>query len=149
MFAEIMRENSYNTYRIRLELLLGIPLSASGEDIHKLIEAGFSPSRIEALCQLRVLNRIERNQIISLKTLNSRLAREQQLTVHESDRLFRVIHITAMAFKLFGDSEKAKCWLSNPKKRFSGMSPMKMLTTTQGTRLVEEMLIQGAETFAF
>ncbi|MNY41823.1 hypothetical protein D3C86_1766650 [compost metagenome] len=71
------------------------------------------------------------------------------MTVEESDRLFRVAHITAMAQTLFGDDEKAKHWLSKSKDRFSGKSPIAMLSTTQGTRLIEELLIQTAEGFAF
>jgi putative toxin-antitoxin system antitoxin component (TIGR02293 family) len=58
------------------------------------------------------------------------LARGQRLTVEESDRLFRVAHIMAMAQTLFGDDEKAKHWLSKSKDRFSGKSPIAMLSTT-------------------
>jgi uncharacterized protein (DUF2384 family) len=55
----------------------------------------------------------------------------------------------AMAQTLFGDDEKAKHWLSKSKDRFSGKSPIAMLSTTQGTRLIEELLIQTAEGLAF
>ncbi|MOA56829.1 hypothetical protein D3C78_1808900 [compost metagenome] len=92
---------------------------------------------------------LERDQIISPKALKTRLARGQRLTVDESDRLFRVAHIIAMAQTLFGDDEKAKHWLSKSKDCFSGKSPIAMLSTTQGTRLIEELLIQIAEGFAF
>jgi uncharacterized protein (DUF2384 family) len=40
-------------------------------------------------------------------------------------------------------------WLSKPKYRFSGESPLSMLATTQGAHQVEDMLIQVAEGFAF
>jgi putative toxin-antitoxin system antitoxin component (TIGR02293 family) len=69
--------------------------------------------------------------------------------MNESDRLFRVAHITAMAETLFEYNEKAKRWLSKSKDRFSGKSPLAMLSTLQGTRQVEEMLIQVAEGLAF
>jgi len=54
-----------------------------------------------------------------------------------------------MANALFGNDEKAKRWLSKPKDRFSGKSPVAMLSTLQGSRQVEEMLIQLAEGFTF
>ncbi|MNN59486.1 hypothetical protein D3C81_1746040 [compost metagenome] len=54
-----------------------------------------------------------------------------------------------MADAVFGNDEKAKRWLSKPKDRFSGRSPMAMLSTVQGTRQVEETLIQLAEGYAF
>lgn len=67
----------------------------------------------------------------------------------ESDRLFRLIYITAMAQALFEDTEKAKRWLTKPKVSLSGSSPIAMLSTTQGTRRVEEMLVRIGEGFAF
>jgi uncharacterized protein (DUF2384 family) len=47
-----------------------------------------------------------------------------------------------MAEAVFGSTEKAKNWLSKPKSRFLGKSPRAMLSTSQGTLRVEEMLIQ-------
>ncbi|MNI84957.1 hypothetical protein D3C73_1419060 [compost metagenome] len=67
----------------------------------------------------------------------------------ESDRLFRLAHITAMAEVVFGDTHKAQRWLSKSKARFSGENPIALLSTSPGTRLVEEMLIQVAEGLAF
>ncbi|MGE8097846.1 antitoxin Xre/MbcA/ParS toxin-binding domain-containing protein [Pseudomonas fluorescens] len=149
MFAEVMREDAYHSYRIRLERLLGIPCNACDQDIHELIEAGFPPDRIQKLCDLSVISRAERNQIIASRTLKARVARNQRLTLHESDQLFRLVHVTAMAEVLFGDEIKAKRWLSKSKDRFAGRRPLEMLSTLPGTREVEVMLIQLAEPFAF
>ena len=102
-----------------------------------------------ALCDLGAISSSECNQIIPLKTLKIRLAAGQRLTVQESDRVFRFVHITAMALTLFGSDEKAKRWLSKPKDRFSGKAPFAMFSTSPGTSLVEEMLIQAAEGLAF
>lgn len=71
------------------------------------------------------------------------------MKVEETDRLFRVAHIMAMVQTLFGDDEKAKRWFSKSMHRFSGKSAIAMLSTTQGIRLIEEMLIQTAEGFIF
>jgi hypothetical protein len=92
MFAEILRENAYGADRVRLEALLHIPTDASDQDIHELIEAGFSAGSVKALCDLGAISPLERDQIIPLKALKTRLARSQRLTVEESDRLFRVAH---------------------------------------------------------
>jgi len=149
MFAEILREDAYGAYRVRLEALLHIPTDASDRDIHELIEAGFSASNVKALCDFGRMSPLERDQIISPQALKTKLGRGQRLTVDESDRLFRVARIIAVAQTLFGDDEKAKHWLSKSKDRFSGKSPFAMLSTIQGTRRVEEMLIQLAEGLAF
>ncbi|VVN67018.1 antitoxin Xre/MbcA/ParS toxin-binding domain-containing protein [Pseudomonas fluorescens] len=149
MLAEIMREPAYGAYRARLHALLQIPTDASDLEIHDIIQIGFAAGRLVALCEQGELTPLERDQIIPLKTLKTRVAKDQHLTVDESDRLFRAAHITAMADAVFGSDEKAKRWLSKPKDRFSGRSPMAMLSTVQGTRQVEETLIQLAEGYAF
>ena len=149
MFAGVLRDDAYHAYRIRLEASLNIPSNASDQDIHDMIVAGFSASMIMSLCDAGTLSPEERDRIIPLKTLKTKLVSNQLLTVDESDRLFRFAHITAMAEVIFGDAGKAKQWLSKPKSRFSGKSPTAMLTTTHGTHRVEEMLIQVAEGMSF
>lgn len=149
MLAEIMREPTYGHYRSRLHALLQIPTDASEMDIHLIIMDGFFAKRLMCLFEQGDVTIFERDQIIPLKTLKTRIAKDQRLTVEESDRLFRAAHITAMADAVFGNPDKAKRWLSKPKERFSGVSPLAMLATVQGTRQVEEMLIQMAEGFAF
>lgn len=149
MFDDVMRENAYLAYRGRLDLLLRIPTEASDQDIHELIEAGFSVDRIENVCDAGWLSLLDCDKIVPLNTLKSRLACGQRLTVDESDRLFRVVHIIAMAGALFEDDEKAKRWLSKSKERFFGKSPIAMLSTMQGTWRVEELLIQLADGISF
>lgn len=149
MFAEAMRDAGYATYRSRLNALLGIPENATDTQIHDRIVHGFSASRLMELCEKGDVTPIERDQIIPLRTLKTRLSKEQPLTIDESDRLFRTAHITAMAQTVFGDRDKAKRWLSKPKERFNDQSPMSLLSTLQGTRQVEEMLLQIAEGYSF
>ncbi|PTU01973.1 antitoxin [Pseudomonas sp. HMWF031] len=149
MFAEVMREDAYHSYRIRLESLLGIPLNACDHDIHKMIEAGFAPAKLKELYDIGMINASECDQIIAPHTLKARLTVKKRLTLYESDRLYRYVHITSMAAVLFGDEIKARRWLSKPKGRFAGRTPLDMLSTFPGTRQVELTLMQVAEPFAF
>lgn len=149
MFAETTRESAYVAYRARLEALLGIPPEASDQDIHELVNTGFPAALVETLCSSVQLEPMTRNQIISLRTLRGRLARDERLTVSESDRLFRLAHVIAMAETCFGCARKSHRWLSKPKNRFDGKSPYSMLSTAQGTRIVELALTQLAEGLAF
>lgn len=148
VFAGVLRDDAYHAYRIRLVASLHIPSDASDQDIHEMIEVGFSASLINAFGEAGTISAEERDIIIPFKTLKSKLASNQRLTVSESDRLFRVAHINAMAEVFFGDPGKAKHWLSTPKARFSS-SPYAMLSTTQGTHMVEEMLVQATEGMSF
>lgn len=149
MSADVLREDIYYAYRHRLEKLLNIQKNASDQDIHDLIKSGFSAGRLKALFQVGAISPSDRTLIISAKSLNRRLVRGKQLAVDESDRLFLVIHIIAMAEAIFGEDEKSRRWLSKSKSYFLGNSPMAMLSTTQGARQVEEVLIQLAEGLAF
>lgn len=149
MFAEAMRDAGYAAYRARLNALLGISENATENQIHQQIMAGFPASRLVELCENGDVSPIERDQIIPLRTLKTRLSKEQPLTVDESDRLFRAAHIMAMAETIFGAHEKAKRWLNKPKERFNGETPMAMLITLHGTRQVEEMLLQITDGYAF
>ena len=149
VFAGVLLDEAYHAYRIRLEASLNIPSNASDQDIHDIIVAGFSASLIQSLCDVGTISPEERDRIIPLKMLKTKLVSNQLLTVDESDRLFRFAHISAMADVIFGDAEKAKQWLSKPKSRFSGKSPTAMLTTTHGTHRVEQMLIEVNEGMSF
>lgn len=111
--------------------------------------AGLPASRLIALSEQGYLSPAERNRIIPLRTLKTRLSKNQSLTVIESDRLFRTAHITAMAETIFGTHEKAKRWLVKAKRRFHDETPMAMLLTTHGTCQVEELLVQITEGYAF
>lgn len=149
MLAEVLREPAYGAYRARLQALLDIPADATPLQIHNIIHSGFAADRWMQLCERGEVTPLDRDQIIPLKTLKTRIAKAQKLTVDESDRLFRAGHIIAVAAALFGNDDKAKRWLATPKDRFCGCSPMAMLSTIEGTRQVEEMLIQLVEGFAF
>ena len=136
-------------YRAKLRTYLHIAPEESDQDIRKLIDLGFPVSTAKSFCDAAKLSLGDRDQIIPVETLTSCLELGKPLTPQQSDRLYRFAHITAMAESIFGSDEKAMQWLSKPKKRFSGKSPLSILTTTEGASQVEGMLIQLAEGFAF
>ena len=80
--------------------------------------------------------------VIPSRTLKHRKARKEHLTPDESDKLVRLIRVYDQAVRVFGDKEKALYWLSEAKRRFDGRTPIQMLRTDLGGRMVEEMLGQ-------
>jgi putative toxin-antitoxin system antitoxin component (TIGR02293 family) len=88
--------------------------------------------------QLRDLYEI----VIPARTLKHRKSRKEALTADESDKLARLIRTYDHAVKVFGDQEKALHWLNKPLRRFTGRTPLQMLRTEFGARMVEEMLGQ-------
>ncbi|WP_326430363.1 antitoxin Xre/MbcA/ParS toxin-binding domain-containing protein (plasmid) [Stutzerimonas frequens] len=149
MLAQVLRQQGYAQYRARLSDLLGVAPDASDIEVHRAVNNGIPAKLLMALAEKGEIAPQERDQVIPLKTLKSRIDKAQALSQVESDRLFRIAHVRAMAEAIFGDQVKARRWLSKPKTRFDGASPASMLTTLQGCHLVEEMLIQIAEGYAF
>jgi len=80
--------------------------------------------------------------VIPARTLKHRRARREPLSTDESDKLARVVRIFDRAVAVFGDVDRARAWLDEPKRRFEGRSPMAMLRTDIGGRMVEEFLVQ-------
>ena len=80
--------------------------------------------------------------VIPARTLKHRKARKQALSADESDKLARLIRTWDHAVRVVGDPLKALHWLNKPLRRFAGRTPLHMLHTEFGARLVEEMLGQ-------
>lgn len=129
------RQDFSRTYRHRLRYLLNISTDATDQQLHELVETGLTGSSLLALRAMGIVN-------IDVQPLQSSDAR---LSTSESDYLYRIAHILALAESFFGDVEKAKRWLSKPKSQFSGRTPIEMLSTTPGTNRVEELLTQARE----
>lgn len=54
-----------------------------------------------------------------------------------------------MSQAVFGNKEKARCWLRKPKLRFVGTPPIALFSTYLGARLIEESLLQHADRLRF
>jgi putative toxin-antitoxin system antitoxin component (TIGR02293 family) len=80
--------------------------------------------------------------VIPARTLKHRKARQEPLNLDESDKFARLVRVYGQTVKVFGDREKALRWLTKPKHRFAERTPIQMLRTELGGRMVEEMLIQ-------
>jgi putative toxin-antitoxin system antitoxin component (TIGR02293 family) len=80
--------------------------------------------------------------VIPARTLKHRRARREPLSRDESDKLARLVRVFDHAVSVFGDLERARAWLDKPKKRFDNRTPLAMLRTEIGGRMVEEMLGQ-------
>lgn len=70
---------------------------------------------------------------------------EEVLTPDEADKAVRAARVLTLAERVFANHEKAFSWMRKAKKRFNGETPMEMLQTEAGARLVEQMLVQVDE----
>jgi putative toxin-antitoxin system antitoxin component (TIGR02293 family) len=83
--------------------------------------------------------------VIPARTLTHRRARKEALSRDESDKFARVIRVYDHALRIFGSPEKTLRFLRLPKESLQGRSPLQMLKTDLGGRLVEDLLWQIAD----
>jgi putative toxin-antitoxin system antitoxin component (TIGR02293 family) len=121
---------------------LGVPRIRSDRDLAELVVRGLPATAIKSLVRGGLSDAEAYRLIVPRRTLAHRVAKHQPLSKDESDKAVRVARITAMGEQVFGESERAWRWLRKPKRRFDGQSPIEMLATEAGARLVEEMIAQ-------
>ena len=121
--------------------LIGIT-PTSDFNLAELVEVGLP---LTALTKLRArgLTATELSDIvISPRTLKHRKASNQPLSLEETDRAVRVARILGLAGEVFDNPDKALLWLRSPDDRLGDRTPLNMLHTESGGRLVESMLWQ-------
>ncbi len=69
-----------------------------------------------------------------------RRRREGRLARHESDRLYRLARIIALAKHYLGDDKAAPRWLKRPNRALGGSTPLQLIDTELGARAVENVL---------
>ena len=74
----------------------------------------------------------------------ARRKKEKRLRADESDRLFRVGRIAALAEEVLGRRARAAKWLHRPNKALGNAVPLHHLDTDLGARQVEDLLLRIA-----
>ena len=131
-----------NTANVQIGDWLGVQPPATETEILRIVEGRLAPSIIKRLVGLG----IERSEIdaiiIPLRTLQHRRSRREKLTIEESDRVLRVIRTLSLAESIYRSRERALGWLRKSQPRLDGRTPLSLLKTDTGSRIVEELLIQ-------
>jgi putative toxin-antitoxin system antitoxin component (TIGR02293 family) len=69
-----------------------------------------------------------------------RRSRTGRLARYESDRLYRLARIVAIASEYLGDHKRAMHWLKHPNRALGGLAPVAAIDTEVGARQVENIL---------
>jgi len=69
-----------------------------------------------------------------------RRRRSGRLARFESDRLYRLARIVALANQNLGDHERSMRWLKHPNRALGGLAPVAAIDTELGARQVENVL---------
>src|ERR1700723_376240 len=121
---------------------LGVQPAATEADLLSIVENRLAPGVINRLLALG-FDRAEIDEVvIPARTLQHRRSRREKLTVEESDRVLRMVRVLSNAETVYGDRERALAWMRRANPRLDERTPLSLLKTDTGSRMVEELLIQ-------
>ena len=110
-------------------------------DMREAIRQGFPPAVVEELMRASGLTLKELATTLDLSPRSlQRRRRTGRLARYESDRLYRLARIIALADEFLGDHEQAIRWLKRPNRALGGIAPVAALDTELGARQVENIL---------
>lgn len=132
----------------RVQEILAVGRLRSEKDLVKLVEEGLATDAIEGLRRSGMTDKEIFSLIVPRRTLTHRRARREALSPDESDKAVRLARMTALAEHVFGDRGRALPWLRIAKRQFGGRSPLQLMATEAGARLVEELLYRIDEGMA-
>src|SRR5437867_7919148 len=122
------------------EGVLGHPLHTD-TDLQAVIREGFPQAVVKAgmLAAGITLKELAVSLDLSARSLQRR-RREGRLARYESDRLYRLARIVALAKHYLGKQESAIRWLKHPNRALGGRTPLELVDTELGARAVENVL---------
>ncbi len=126
------------------EALGGHRVLRGAEDLDALadrVRAGLPYATLDAFASRFNIPLRELTTVLDLpeRTL-ARRRREGRLRADESDRLFRVGRVAALAEEILGETAKAARWLRRPNRALGGKTPLETLDTDLGASQVETVL---------
>ncbi len=113
----------------------------SEQDLRDAIREGFPAGVVVELMRASGLSLKELAKALDLSSRSlQRRRRTGRLARHESDRLYRLARIVAIAERFLGGRERALHWLKHPNRALGGVPPIEMLDTEPGAHQVENIL---------
>jgi len=114
---------------------------ASDRELRDAIRDGFPPAVVSELMRASGLTLKELAAALDLSPRSlQRRRRTGRLAQYESDRLYRLARIVALANENLGEHERAVRWLKHPNRALGGIAPVAAIDTEPGARQVENIL---------
>lgn len=110
-------------------------------DLQAAIREGFPQEVIAELMEAADLSIKELAASLDLSPRSLQRRRGQgRLASYESDRLYRLARIVALAKSSLGGHDAATRWLKRPNRALGGKAPLTVIDTELGARAVENVL---------
>ncbi|HEV3334129.1 MAG TPA: antitoxin Xre/MbcA/ParS toxin-binding domain-containing protein [Bryobacteraceae bacterium] len=114
-------------------------------DLRAAIREGFPQTVVAEVMQGAGITLKELAAALDLSARSlQRRRREGRLARYESDRLYRLARIVALAKHCLGDEATATRWLKRPNRALGGQVPLDLIDTEPGARAVENVLGRAA-----
>lgn len=120
--------------------VLGRKMSTES-DLQSAIREGFPQKVVGKVLEAAGLTLKELAAALDLSPRSlQRRRHEGRLARYESDRLYRLARIVALAKEHTGDERTATQWLKRPNRALGGRTPLELVDTEIGARAVENVL---------
>jgi putative toxin-antitoxin system antitoxin component (TIGR02293 family) len=122
---------------------IGTQKALSATEIRTSVLKGFPYSTFERLQTELDLSQKELSTLLGIpqRTLVRRKEKKAFTSV-ESDRLYRLARVVAIAVDVLGDMTKARAWLKSPNRGLGGTVPLSLLDTEIGAQQAEDVLLR-------
>lgn len=114
---------------------------SNDRDLREAIREGFPPAVVPQLMRASGLTLKELAGALDLSPRSLQRRRQGgRLAAYESDRLYRLARIVALASESLGDQRRAMRWLKRSNRALGGLAPLAAIDTEPGARQVENIL---------
>jgi putative toxin-antitoxin system antitoxin component (TIGR02293 family) len=113
---------------------------ANDRDLRDAIREGFPHAVLQELMRASGLTLKELADALDLSTRSLQRRRRGRLARFESDRLYRMARLLALARESLGDAARATRWLKRTNHSLGGVAPIAAIDTEPGARQVEDIL---------
>jgi putative toxin-antitoxin system antitoxin component (TIGR02293 family) len=112
--------------------------------LHDDIVRGVPARRVQELIDKGVLPAKAVYRVVPERTFKRRLAKREALKPSEADAVARLLRVTEVAIRAFGDVDFARRYLSLPVPALGDRIPLELAQTDSGARAVEAALMRFA-----
>lgn len=118
---------------------LGRPLGTDSE-LKEAIREGFPHAVLQNVMRASGLTLEELASALDLSSRSLQRRRRGRLARFESDRLYRMARLMALARETLGEGGRAMRWLKRANRALGGVAPLAAIDTELGARQVENIL---------
>jgi len=116
---------------------------ASGYDVIDSIRSGLPKAGVDAFLEKTSVDREQVSQVLHISTRQlNRYKPEQRLSPEQSNFLYELTRIYTRTLDILGDKRTAEHWLEREQVALGNHTPLQLLDTTEGLRLVDDLLSQ-------